>query len=51
VTVKPDAVATVRAFVTLPAAAWHGAAGYRIEVADSAGVRAGTRLDFAGPPR
>ncbi|MBI3515395.1 MAG: cytochrome c oxidase accessory protein CcoG [Proteobacteria bacterium] len=52
VALKPDAVATVRAFVTLPGAAWHGAAGYRIEALDlAAGTRAQSQLEFAGPAR
>ncbi len=51
VTVRPDAVATVRAFVTLPAAAWHGSASYRLDASDAAGVHAAATVDFAGPAR
>jgi cytochrome c oxidase accessory protein FixG len=51
VALKADSVATVRAFVTLPAGSWHGSAGYRVEVAESGGARAAAHVDFAGPAR
>ena len=51
--VKPDGVETVRAFVTVPQAAWHdaGKLDYSIAATDDAGAHTARHVDFTGPTR